>query len=855
MAIIGGGPAGSFFALYLLHYAREKDVTPEITIYQERDFAALGPKGCKGCAGILSMGLFQNFRELGLTPPPMVVQSRIERYAVHSPYTTISIGNPEPAIHIHSIYRGGGPRISHYENPISFDGWLMGQVQERGEVEIRSESVTGIDLGSGARIEVAGETREYDLIVLASGVNAKPIPIRGLDYVRPPTRLMAQDELRLDKAELEARLGNTAHIFLIPHSELVFGTIVPKPPFVNVSLMNKGEQTLSVSDFLNYDLVRQVLPPNYERACGCRPRITVDRAQHYYGDRFVAIGDAALSRLYKDGIGSSLLGAREAARTAINHGVTRLDFARHYRPFCRSLRQDNQWGKLLFGVNNRAKNSRTFLLTQQRLIADEQNRPAGSRPYTKVVWGMFTGNYTYEHMVKMAFNPLALARLSGTFLVEGLRSLFRRKPVTYPRKLHVGDKKILILGSGFVGTYALRHLVRQLNRNESVETTIVSNENFFLFSPLLHEVAMGGVETRHIAYPIRRLQSRDRFNFIQAKVEKIDLFGRRVLTSRGELGFDYLVLGLGSRTDLSQLPAEEENVFMLKTLRDAMSIRNHIIAMFEQASMETDPDKQRQMLTFVVSGGGHTGIQLVAELRDLIFRSLLRFYKRINPAHIRIMLVEADSKVVGRLDHRLVNHIMGHLERNGIEVRLRSRVTDVKKDSVEINGEEVVPTHTLIWVAGVVAHPRIAEMDVDKDSIGRVLVNQFLEVPGFPGVYAAGDAAHFKDPATGESIPPRAHNAVRQAKIVAHNILADIRGREKKPYPYENTVEILSLGLSDAVMRYRGLRIYGFPARVMWLAGYSLLVLGMYNRWRILDDWIMTRLFGRDITLLRLKGR
>ena len=365
--------------------------------------------------------------------------------------------------------------------------------------------------------------------MLASGVNAAPVKVIGLEYIPPKTQIMAQDELYAGSKEVESRLGSVAHAFLIPHSGLIFGTLVPKGPFINVSVLSRGEHPVSVNDFLKYDLVRQMLPERYERACGCRPKAAVSSARNYYADRFVAVGDAAVSRLYKDGIGSSLLTAREAARTVVYHGLFREDFERHYQAFCRSIDRDNRWGQRLFSINDRAKDSRLFLLAQHRLIGNEQNNMRGPQPFTKTAWGMFTGSYSYRSIASMTLNPISLVKLSLALSQEGLKSPFYRR-VTSPRQLHIGGRKVLILGSGFGGTYVLRHLVPTLNRNENVGTTMVSDENFFLFSPLLHEVAMGRIETRHIAYPIRRLHWRDRFKFIQANVQKIDLAQHRAHT-------------------------------------------------------------------------------------------------------------------------------------------------------------------------------------------------------------------------------------------------------------------------------------------------------------------------------------
>jgi NADH dehydrogenase len=439
--------------------------------------------------------------------------------------------------------------------------------------------------------------------------------------------------------------------------------------------------------------------------------------------------------------------------------------------------------------------------------------------------------------------------VQGTKWKKRLKGL-ASKDVEYSKIIYEGGKKVLILGSGFSGVYTLRHLIRSLNRNENVETTIVSDENFLLFSPLLHEVAMGGIETRHIAYPIRGLRGRDKFQFIKASVEKIDLGARKVITTAGILHFDYLVLALGSVPDMSDLYSLEGNVFTLKTLRDSILIRNHIIGLFERASIESDPERQRQLLTFIVCGGGYTGIQLVTEMRDFIFKDLLGVYKKINPDNIKIVLVEAGRKIAAELHTKLGAYVMKHLQNVGIEVRLKSQVTRVWEDKVEIDGIEIIATSTLIWETGVVANPRVAEVDVEKDDIGRVLVNEYMEIPRIPRVYAVGDCASFKDPNTGQPIPPRAHIAVRQAKVAAHNILAEIRGRGKKPYRYSQNEEIISLGTSKAVFRFRGLRLYGFSARVIWLLSYSLLVAGAYNRARIIMDWLLARVFGRDTTFV-----
>ena len=851
VAIIGGGPAGGSFALYLLHYCAAQGFRPQITVFAERNVAASGPKGCKGCAGILSQVVLKKLQELGLILPSQIIQAHIEQYIVHSPYISISMSNPEKGAEIVSVYRGCGPRTCGWGIPMGFDGWLLQEAEKRG-ARIDQQRVTHVYLEGERGIKVSESRLAYDFIILAAGVNTKPVRISGLDYSPPETRVMDEEELIDESGQLGAWLGQRAHVFLLPRSGLVFGSLVPKGFSINVSVLGSGKYPVSVNDFLRNGLVRQILPGNYRRGCGCRPQAVIRPARNYYTDGFVAIGDAAVSRLYKDGIGSALLTAERAARISAMEGISRQDFKNHYEPFCRRMARDNRWGKLLFALNDWGKDSKTFLMAQRRLIVGEQKNTRSGQPFTRAAWGMFTGSYTYRQIAGMVFRPFSLLRLLVALFWEGSRS-FLRKGGPAPRSVHVGEKKVLILGSGFAGTYTLRHLVSAFNRNENVDITMVSDENFFLFSPLLHEAAVGGIEPRHVAYPIRRLHRRDRFQFIQANVTRIDLGARKVFTTAGELGYDYLILALGSIASRPMLESDGASILTLKTLKDAVWIRDSISGIFEAASSERDLEKRKGLLTFVVVGGGYTGIQLATELRDFIYRELLRFYMNLDRQQVRVILVESEPKIIPELHTKLGAYVMKQLIAMGIEVRLRSRITRAWPDRVEINGTEIIPASTLIWTAGILANPVVAELEVPKDYIGRIWVNERLEVPGFPGVFGVGDCAFFEDPKTGRPIPPRAHIAVRQARIAAQNIVADIRGQSSKPYRYSNTAEMVSLGASKAVFRFHGIRIYGLPARLIWLAGYSLLVTGIYNRCRILMDWVFSSIFGRDITFLNLK--
>jgi NADH dehydrogenase len=224
----------------------------------------------------------------------------------------------------------------------------------------------------------------------------------------------------------------------------------------------------------------------------------------------------------------------------------------------------------------------------------------------------------------------------------------------------------------------------------------------------------------------------------------------------------------------------------------------------------------------------------------------------IDRNSIRIILVEVAPKIVAELHTKLGTYVMDYLKDMGIEVRLRSRVTRVWENGIEINNSDNIPTSTVIWVSGVAVNPRIAELNVAKDSMGRVLVNEYLEVPEAPGVYVAGDCAHIINPRSGRPIPPLAHTAVRQARIVASNVLADIRGLNRKTYRYSKPPDMVSLGTYKAVFHFRFVRLYGYFPRLILALIYLFLITGIPNRTRIVIDWLLSLIFGRDTTFLRL---
>lgn len=417
VAVLGGGPAGSFFSMYFLRYAASKRIDLEVDIYEWRSFSDKGPKGCNRCAGILSASLLRNLKELDLTIPENVIRSHIKSYHLHSPFGVLNIPNPAPEADILSVFRGGGPLENQPSALPSFDGFLLDQAVKKG-ARVIHRRVLRADLSPRPTLALEDGTKEYDLIVLANGLNSGSVQVTGVPYRQPAMMAMSQDELFCRKEDVDEYFGNSVTAFLLPHTNLVFASVVPKGNFLNVSLLGRGGPP-DLDGFLEHEIVRKAIPFPYKRSCGCRPRISVGQAVNYYADGFVAIGDAAVSRLYKDGIGSALLSARQAALTAVFHGSSRYDFQTHYAPFCRALHRDNRIGRFIFKVHESTKNSGRFFRAQARLINTEGSLPYAGQVSSKVLWGIFTGSYTYKEIFDMAANPRATLTVAREFLKGG----------------------------------------------------------------------------------------------------------------------------------------------------------------------------------------------------------------------------------------------------------------------------------------------------------------------------------------------------------------------------------------------------------------------------------------------------
>jgi NADH dehydrogenase len=409
--------------------------------------------------------------------------------------------------------------------------------------------------------------------------------------------------------------------------------------------------------------------------------------------------------------------------------------------------------------------------------------------------------------------------------------------------------KILILGGGFGGVYAALRLDKTLARRADVEVTLVSCDNFLLFTPMLHEVASGDLNPSDIVNPIRRMLKR--VQFLQADVRSIDLAAKRVHCTRDlrplplDLDYDHLVLALGSETNFFGMQGVAENAVTMKTLGDAALLRARVLGILEAASLEPDAAVRRRMLTFVVAGGGFAGVETIGAINDLV-REALRYYPHLAPQEVRVVLVHPGEVVLPELGEKLGRYSQQKLADRGVEIRPGAKVTGYVNSLVAVSRGEAVPAATLIWTAGVTPNPAVASLPCKKEK-GRVVVDEFLEVPGFAGLWAMGDCAAVPDANTGRPQPPTAQHALRQARHAAKNIEAVLTGHQKKPFRFSTIGQLASIGHRHGVANILGMNFSGFIAWFLWRSVYLLKLPRLAKKTRVALSWLLEMIFSKDL--------
>ncbi|MFM8658751.1 MAG: NAD(P)/FAD-dependent oxidoreductase [Candidatus Nitrosotenuis sp.] len=428
-------------------------------------------------------------------------------------------------------------------------------------------------------------------------------------------------------------------------------------------------------------------------------------------------------------------------------------------------------------------------------------------------------------------------------------------------------KRILVLGGGFAGVECAQKLESYFGKNPDVKIELVSEDNFLLFTPMLPQVASGMIETRHIVIPIRTMIKKT--TFYEGKVKNIDPYGKRVTLygtneKRGiSLDYDYLVVALGSQTNFFGNTAIENHAYTMKTLNDAVVLRNRIIDMMEQADNEKDPILKQSLLTFVVVGAGFAGIETAGEIHDFLFDAK-KYYPNIAEDDIKVIILEGLPIVLPGFSEKLAKFTKDKLILRGIDIRLNTQVVtfdgsevitkeavDPAKEAVKAPHMEAIETKTLIWTAGVTPVDTIKNSMFKTDK-GKIIVNENLQVPQFPEVFVIGDCSLTIDPITKKPYPPTAQNAEAEAKIAAYNLHAEITGKEKRKLDYVSKGQMAIIGKRTAIASISGMNIAGIGAWWIWRAVYLKKIPKLNKRLRILLDWTADLLFDRDISRLKI---
>jgi NADH dehydrogenase len=406
---------------------------------------------------------------------------------------------------------------------------------------------------------------------------------------------------------------------------------------------------------------------------------------------------------------------------------------------------------------------------------------------------------------------------------------------------------VVVLGGGFGGVYTARYLERLKRRGAPIDITLVSRENFFLFTPMLHEVAASDLDITHIVSPLRTLLHRS--SVFVGDVESIDVTERRVRVAHGferhvhDLEYDHLVIALGSTTNFYGLPGLEPHSVTMKTLGDAIHLRNRVIAMLEEAENECSGVEDSQ-LTFVVAGGGFAGVETLGALNDFV-REALHFYPGLHARRLRMVLVHSGPTILPELGETLGAYAARKLAARGVEILTNARVTGVTPHGVSLADGRFVASRLVVWTAGTSPHPLIGRLPCDTDH-GRIKVDDTMAVPGHPGVWALGDCALIPDRRTGRPFPPTAQHAIREARVLAENIVASLAGRSLRRFDFRTLGQLAAIGRRTGVARIFGINFSGFAAWWLWRTIYLGKLPRLEKKVRVAIDWTLDLMFAKD---------
>lgn len=434
VAVLGAGPAGSFFSYFLLDMAQRIGIRLEVDLYESRDFTRCGPPGCNMCGGIVSESLVQILAVEGIDLPDSVVKRGIDAYMLHLDVGSVRIETPLREKRIGAVFRGQGPRGLKIAKGEGLDGYLKMMAQKKGS-RVVAGRVEGLTRREG-HFQVKtreGMVQDYDLVAVAFGVNSPALKIfqdLDLKYRAPETTKTFICEFYLGEEAVAKHLGSCMHTFLLNIPRLKFAALIPKGDYVTTCLLGDKIDRQLVSSFMNAPEVKRCFPPGWsgdQNVCQCMPQMYLGAALSPYDERLVFLGDCGVSRLYKDGIGAAYRTAKAAASTAVFEGVAAADFERHFGKTCRILDRDNRIGKLIFTFVPMMHKSSLLRRGILRMVQSEQSRSGTTRPMSMVLWDMFTGSAPYGDVFRRTLHLSFLAALAKNVLKE-VRPLKRRRP-------------------------------------------------------------------------------------------------------------------------------------------------------------------------------------------------------------------------------------------------------------------------------------------------------------------------------------------------------------------------------------------------------------------------------------------
>lgn len=413
-------------------------------------------------------------------------------------------------------------------------------------------------------------------------------------------------------------------------------------------------------------------------------------------------------------------------------------------------------------------------------------------------------------------------------------------------------RRIVVLGGGFGGLYSALHLKNALKPREA-EIHLVSRADHFLFTPLLHEVAAGLLQPDEVARPLAGLLGR-RIRFHHTHIHEIDVESARVRTGAGDIRYDTLVIALGSETNYYGLPNVEGQSLPLKTLNDAVMLRNHFLDLFRRADKETDREARKRLLTVVLAGAGCTGVELVAELHYLVTHGLDKAYPNIRAEQeMRLVVVEATDRLLCPKNMRLADRAHEVMRRRRIETIFRTAVAGREPHAVIVRDmdtghERKIHAETLIWTAGIQPNHIVRAMPLEKDRRGSLITEPTLQVKGHPNVFALGDCAAVPTQ-DGDFAPWTAQAALQQSRVVARNIAAQMHGKRMSPFRYKNMGEVATLGGAEGVAEVFGLHLRGLPGWLAARAAHLARLPDWSDRVRVAAEWGLDFLGPRDTTI------